>query len=51
MAATRTPVHCAARLARLALHLVRGLAIAWLRYPRLTEATSKRKSAAGLERR
>ncbi len=26
------------RLARLALHLVRGLAIAWLRYPRLTEA-------------
>lgn len=26
------------RLARLALHLVRGLAIAWLRYPKLSEA-------------
>ncbi len=39
MAANRTPVPLRLfRLARLALHLVRGLAIAWLRYPKLTEA-------------
>ena len=39
MAANRTPVPLRlVRLARLALHLVRGLAIAWLRYPKLSEA-------------
>ena len=39
MAANRTPVPLRLfRLARLALHLVRGLAIAWLRYPKLNEA-------------
>src|SRR5712671_779426 len=39
MAANRTPVPLRLfRLARLALHLLRGLAIAWLRYPKLTEA-------------
>jgi 1-acyl-sn-glycerol-3-phosphate acyltransferase len=39
MAANRTPVPLRLlRLLRLALHLVRGLAIAWLRYPRLSEA-------------
>src|SRR2546422_4791304 len=39
MAANRTPVPLRLfRLARLAFHLVRGLAIAWLRYPKLTEA-------------
>src|SRR5712691_7071405 len=39
MAANRTPVLLRLlRLARLALHLVRGLAIAWLRFPRLSEA-------------
>lgn len=38
-ASNRTPVPLRLfRLARLALHLMRGLAIAWLRYPRLTEA-------------
>jgi 1-acyl-sn-glycerol-3-phosphate acyltransferase len=38
-AANRTPVPLRLlRLARLALHLVRGLAIAWLRYPKLSEA-------------
>ena len=47
MAANRTPVPLRLfRLARLALHLLRGLAIAWLRYPKLTEAqrqTEKRR--------
>src|SRR5438034_10857179 len=39
MAANRTPVPLRLfRLARLALHLVRGLAIAWLRYRKITEA-------------
>src|SRR6266581_558192 len=39
MAANRTPVPLRLfRLARLALHLMRGLAIAWLRFPKLTEA-------------
>src|SRR5712692_7118593 len=39
MAANRTPAPLRlVRLARLALHLVRGLAIAWLRYPKLSEA-------------
>src|SRR6266704_2490609 len=39
MAANRTPIPLRLfRLARLALHLVRGLAIAWLRYPKLSEA-------------
>src|SRR6267378_4263777 len=39
MAANRTPVPLRLlRLARLALHLLRGLAIAWLRYPKLSEA-------------
>jgi 1-acyl-sn-glycerol-3-phosphate acyltransferase len=39
MAANRTPVPLRLfRLARLALHLVRGLAIAWLRFPKLSEA-------------
>ncbi len=39
MAANRTPVPLRLlRLARLALHLVRGLGIAWLRYPKLSEA-------------
>lgn len=39
MSARRTPVPLRLlRLARLALHLVRGLFIAWLRYPRLSEA-------------
>jgi len=38
-AATRTPLSARLfRLARLALHLARGLAIAWLRYPRLSQA-------------
>jgi len=38
-AANRTPVPLRLlRLARLAVHLVRGLAIAWLRYPTLSEA-------------
>jgi 1-acyl-sn-glycerol-3-phosphate acyltransferase len=38
MAANRTPVPLRVlRLTRLALHLVRGLAIAWLRYPKLSE--------------
>ena len=39
MAATRTPIAVRfLRLARLALHLLRGLAVAWLFYPRLSEA-------------
>jgi len=39
MAANRTPVPLRlVRLLRLLLHLVRGLLIAWLRYPRLPEA-------------
>jgi 1-acyl-sn-glycerol-3-phosphate acyltransferase len=39
MAANRTPVPLRLfRLARLALHLARGLAIAWLLYPKLSEA-------------
>jgi 1-acyl-sn-glycerol-3-phosphate acyltransferase len=39
MAANRTPVPLRLfRLTRLTLHLLRGLAIAWLLYPRLTEA-------------
>src|SRR5713226_6942735 len=39
MAANRTPIPLRlVRLTRLAPHLVRGLAIAWLRYPKLSEA-------------
>jgi len=39
MAANRTPVSLRLlRLARLAVHLVRGIAIAWLRFPKLSEA-------------
>jgi len=38
MAASRTPIPLRLlRLIRLALHFLRGLAIAWLRYPRLSE--------------
>src|SRR5579864_2248013 len=38
MAANRTPVPLRLlRLARLALHLMQGVAIAWLRYPHLSE--------------
>src|SRR5256885_12496631 len=47
MAANRSAVRLRLfRLARRALHLRRGLAIAWLRYPKLTEAqrqTEKRR--------
>jgi 1-acyl-sn-glycerol-3-phosphate acyltransferase len=39
MAASRAPVSLRlARLARLAVHLGRGLAIAWLRFPKLSES-------------
>ena len=42
MAANRTPVPLRLfRLARLALHLVRGLAIAWLLFPKLSEAAKQ----------
>src|SRR5258708_6825790 len=42
MAANRTPVPLRLlRLTRLALHLLRGLAIAWLRYRKLSEAEQR----------
>ncbi|HEY6240447.1 MAG TPA: lysophospholipid acyltransferase family protein [Burkholderiales bacterium] len=42
MAANRTPIPLRLlRLARLALHLIRGLAVAWLRYPQLSYAAQQ----------